>query len=45
MSKLKNMRAIEIPKFRAVSSGIKTLEQLFGVKIASYHGLIAIEIL
>lgn len=30
MSKLKNMRAIEIPKFRALSSGIKTLDELFG---------------
>ncbi len=30
MSKLHNMRAIEIPKFRAVSSGAKTLGQLFG---------------
>lgn len=30
MSKLKNMRAIEIPKFRAVSSGLKTFEELFG---------------
>ena len=30
MSKLKNMRAIEIPKFRAVSSGAKTLGQIFG---------------
>ncbi|MCL2517064.1 MAG: hypothetical protein FWF15_00745 [Oscillospiraceae bacterium] len=30
MSKLQNMRAIEIPKFRAVSSGLKTFEELFG---------------
>lgn len=30
MSKLNNMRVIEIPKFRAISSGIKTLEELFG---------------
>ena len=29
MSKLKNMRAIEIPKFRAVSSGLKTFPELF----------------
>lgn len=30
MSKLQNMRAIEIPKFRAVSSGLKTFDELFG---------------
>ena len=30
MSILHNMRAIEIPKFRAVSSGPKTLGQIFG---------------
>ena len=30
MSKLKNMRAIEIPKFRAVSSGLKSFDELFG---------------
>ncbi|MCL2408886.1 MAG: hypothetical protein FWC96_04635, partial [Oscillospiraceae bacterium] len=30
MSKLQNMRLIEIPKFRAVSSGAKTLNELFG---------------
>ena len=30
MSKLKNMRGIEIPKFRAVSSGLKSFEELFG---------------
>lgn len=30
MSKLKNMRLVEIPKFRAVSSGPKTLDELFG---------------
>ena len=30
MSKLKNMRGIEIPKFRAVSSGLKTFDELFG---------------
>lgn len=29
MSKLKNMRAVEIPKFRAVSSGAQTLRELF----------------
>ena len=29
MSKLKNMRLVEIPKFRAVSSGIQTLEEIF----------------
>ena len=29
MSKLQNMRAIEIPKFRAVSSGAKTFDELF----------------
>ena len=32
MSKLKNMRGIEIKKFRAVSSGLKTLSELFGEK-------------
>ena len=30
MSKLKNMRAIEIPKFRAVSSGARPIGQIFG---------------
>lgn len=30
MSKLSNMRGIEIKKFRAVSSGVKTLSELFG---------------
>lgn len=30
MSKLKNMRGIEIPRFRAVSSGLKTFDELFG---------------
>jgi hypothetical protein len=30
MSKLNNMRGIEIHKFRAVSSGLKTLNELFG---------------
>ena len=30
MSKLCNMRGIEIKKFRAVSSGLKTLDELFG---------------
>jgi len=30
MSKLQNMRGIEIPKFRAVSSGLKTNDELFG---------------
>jgi len=30
MSKLKNMRAIEIPSFRAVSSGLMTFDELFG---------------
>lgn len=30
MSKMQNMRGIEIPKFRAVSSGAKTLNELFG---------------
>ncbi len=29
MSKLKNMRLIEIPRFRAVSSGEHTLEEIF----------------
>jgi hypothetical protein len=32
MSKLANMRGIEIKKFRAVSSGAKTLSELFGDK-------------
>ena len=32
MSKLQNMRAVEIPKFRAVSSGTKTLDQIFGAE-------------
>ena len=30
MSKLQNMRIVEIPSFRAVSSGAKTLQALFG---------------
>ena len=30
MSKLLNMRGIEIKKFRAVSSGLKTFDELFG---------------
>lgn len=30
MSKLQNMRGIEIKKFRAVSSGLKTFDELFG---------------
>jgi len=30
MSKLQNMRGIEIKKFRAVSSGSKTLSEIFG---------------
>jgi len=30
MSKLQNMRVIEIPKFRAVSSGSKTFDEIFG---------------
>ena len=30
MIKLHNMRGIEIPKFQAVSSGVKTFEELFG---------------
>ena len=30
MSKLQNMRLIEIPKFRAVSSGLKTFDEIFG---------------
>jgi hypothetical protein len=30
MSKLQNMRGVEIQKFRAVSSGLKTCEELFG---------------
>ena len=30
MSKLQNMRIIEIPKFRAVSSGAKSLDEIFG---------------
>ena len=30
MSKLKNMRGIEIPKFRAISSGLMTFPELFG---------------
>ncbi len=29
MSKLKNMRVIEIPKFRAISSGPRTLDEIF----------------
>ena len=32
MSKLRNMRGIEIPRFRAVSSGPQTLERLFGAE-------------
>ncbi len=30
MSKLKNMRLVEIPRFRAVSSGEHTLDEIFG---------------
>ena len=30
MSKLQNMRLIEIPTFRAVSSGLKTFDEIFG---------------
>ncbi len=30
MSKLQNMRVINIPKFRAVSSGLKTFAEIFG---------------
>lgn len=30
MTKLQNMRAVEIPRFRAVTSGPQTLENLFG---------------
>ena len=30
MTKLQNMRIIEIPEFRAVSSGLKTFEEIFG---------------
>lgn len=30
MSKLRNMRIIEIPRFRAVSSGEQTLDEIFG---------------
>lgn len=30
MSKLKNMRLVEIPRFRAVSSGAHTLGEIFG---------------
>ena len=30
MSKLHNMRLIEIPRFRAVTSGLKTFDELFG---------------
>ena len=29
MSKLQNMRLVEIPKFRAVSSGVRTLDEIF----------------
>lgn len=29
MSKLKNMRLVEIPKFRAVSSGTRSLDEIF----------------
>ena len=32
MSKLQNMRVVEIPKFRAVSSGPSTLSELFGAQ-------------
>ncbi len=32
MTKLQNMRCVEIPAFRAVSSGEQTLETLFGKK-------------
>lgn len=34
MSKLQNMRIVEIPAFRAVSSGVMTLEELFGEESA-----------
>ncbi len=37
MSKLQNMRLIEIPKFRAVSSGPKTLDEIFGDKENSFN--------
>ena len=43
MSKLQNMRVIEIPKFRAVSSGLKSIEELFSEngfekwKNSNYH--------
>lgn len=30
MTKLRNMRVIEVPRFRAVSSGEKTLDEIFG---------------
>ena len=30
MSKLQNMRLIEIPSFRAVSSGLKSFDEIFG---------------
>jgi len=32
MSKLKNMRLVEIPKFRAVSYGIRPLEEIFFIE-------------
>lgn len=34
MTKLQNMRIVEIPKFRAVSSGTKTLGEIFEAKDA-----------
>ncbi|MDR1598327.1 MAG: hypothetical protein LBS11_00365 [Oscillospiraceae bacterium] len=36
MSKLKNMRAIEIPRFRAVSSGVRPLDELFSREAGSF---------
>lgn len=46
MSKLQNMRIVEIPKFRAVSSGEKRLDEIFdensgfAVWVEEHHGLI-----
>ena len=46
MSKLQNMRVVEIPRFRAVSSGPQTLSALFGEKsrfsawVDSHRGLL-----
>ena len=46
MSKLQNMRVVEIPSFRAVSSGTQTLDELFGPKspfsawVDSHKGLL-----